>query len=71
MAPLGRLLIAPGILLVAAGGFVLLAGRLGLQLGKLPGDIALRGKHVSFYAPIATCLLLSILLSLVLTVNLF
>jgi hypothetical protein len=66
MAPLGRLLIALGILVVVAGGLVLLAARLGLPLGRLPGDIAVRGKHVSFYAPIATCLLLSILLSLVL-----
>jgi hypothetical protein len=66
MAPLGRLLIVLGILLVVTGGLVLLAGRFGLPLGRLPGDIAVRGKHVSFYAPIATCLLLSILLSLVL-----
>jgi hypothetical protein len=55
-----------GILLVVSGGPLLLAGRLGLPLGRLPGDIAVRGKHVSFYAPIATCLVLSILLSLLL-----
>jgi hypothetical protein len=64
MAPLGRMLIALGALLLVAGGLILLAGRLGLPLGRLPGDIAVRGKHVTFYAPIATCLLLSILLSL-------
>ena len=66
MAPLGRLLIAVGILLVLAGGLLLLAGRMGLPLGRLPGDIAVRGKHVTFYAPIATCLLLSVVLSLLL-----
>ncbi len=66
MAPIGRLFIALGILLVLAGGLLLLAGRLGLPLGRLPGDIAVRGKHFAFYAPIATCLLLSLLLSLAL-----
>jgi hypothetical protein len=64
MAPLGRMLIALGALLLVAGCLILLASRLGLPLGRLPGDIAVRGKHVTFYAPIATCLLLSILLSL-------
>jgi hypothetical protein len=61
---LGRLLVLTGALLLVAGGLVLLANRLGLSLGHLPGDIAIRGKHFSFYAPIATCLILSVLLSL-------
>jgi len=64
MAPLGRMLIVLGALLVVAGGFLLLAARVGVPLGKLPGDIAWRGKHLSVYAPIATCLVISILLSL-------
>ena len=63
---IGRLFIALGILLVLAGGLVLLAGRFGLPLGRLPGDIAVRGKHFAFYMPIATCLLLSVVLSLAL-----
>jgi len=66
MASVGRMLIALGFLLFVAGGVILLAGRIGFPLGRLPGDIAVRGKHVTFYAPIATCLLLSILLSLIL-----
>lgn len=60
------MLIALGLLLLVTGGLILLAGRIGLPLGRLPGDIALRGKHGSFYAPIATCLLLSVVLSLIL-----
>jgi Protein of unknown function (DUF2905) len=60
----GRMLIAFGALLLAAGSLVLLAGRLGLPLGRLPGDITVHSKRVTFYAPIATCLLLSVLLSL-------
>jgi ribose/xylose/arabinose/galactoside ABC-type transport system permease subunit len=61
---LGRLLILTGALLLLAGGLVLLANRIGLPLGRLPGDVAIRGKHFAFYAPIATCLLISVLLTL-------
>jgi hypothetical protein len=64
LGSLGRVLVGLGLLLLLAGGALILAGRIGLPLGRLPGDIALRGKHVTFYAPIATCILLSLLLSL-------
>ena len=63
---IGRMLVGLGALLLVAGGFVLLAGRIGLPLGRLPGDLAIRGKNFSFYAPIATCLLLSVAVSLIL-----
>jgi hypothetical protein len=61
---MGRLLILCGLLLVLLGICVLAAGRLHLPLGRLPGDFAWRGKNSSFYFPLATCLLLSVLLSL-------
>jgi hypothetical protein len=54
------------VLLVVAGALILLMGRLGLPLGRLPGDIAIRGRHGGFYAPIATCLLLSLVISVIL-----
>jgi Protein of unknown function (DUF2905) len=57
-------LISLGVLLLVAGGVLLLSARLGIPLGRLPGDIAVRGRHVSFYAPIVTCLVLSLALSL-------
>ena len=62
----GRLLLVGGILLAAVGGLLLIGGRLPLRLGRLPGDIAIHGKNSSFYFPITTCILLSVLLSLVL-----
>jgi hypothetical protein len=65
MASLGRVLLSLGALLLVGGGILLSADRLGLPLGRLPGDIAVRGKNVAFYAPIATCLVLSVLLSLI------
>ncbi|MGC1784958.1 MAG: DUF2905 domain-containing protein [Acidobacteriaceae bacterium] len=64
MNGLGRLLIMVGLLIVVVGALVLLAGKLRLPLGYLPGDFAWRGKNSSFYFPLATCLLLSALLSL-------
>ena len=61
---MGRILIFAGIVLLAAGLLVLLLNRLGLPLGRLPGDLSWRGKHVSVFAPLGTSLLLSLLLSL-------
>jgi Protein of unknown function (DUF2905) len=63
---LGRGLIVVGLLLVGAGLVVTFGGRLPVRLGRLPGDIAIHGRNSSFYFPIATCILLSVLLSLVL-----
>ncbi len=62
--PLGRLLITAGLILVAVGLLVTFAGRLPLRLGHLPGDISIRGKNSAFYFPLTTCILLSVLLSL-------
>ena len=65
MAPLGRMLIALGLLLAAFGALLTFAGRLPFRLGRLPGDIFIQGKHSTFYFPLATCLILSALFSLV------
>lgn len=61
----GKLLIAGGALLIALGILVLLAGRLHLPLGRLPGDISYRGKNTAVFVPITTCIILSIVLSLI------
>jgi len=63
--PLGRMLILAGLGLIAAGVIVTLLAKLPLPIGRLPGDIRIEGKHGSFYFPIATCLLISVLLTLV------
>ena len=62
----GRLLIIAGVMLVALGLLVSFAGRLPFRLGRLPGDIYIQGKNSTFYFPLATCILLSALFSLVL-----
>jgi hypothetical protein len=66
MADLGRMLILLGILILGLGLLLLLAGRLNLPIGRLPGDIVWRGKNTTFYFPLMTSIVLSILLSLVL-----
>jgi DUF2905 family protein len=62
---LGRFLILAGIILIAAGILIIVAPRLP-WLGKLPGDIHIRRENFSFYFPLATCLLISALISMIL-----
>ena len=62
---MGRLLIVLGIILIVIGVVVSLAPKIP-WLGQLPGDIFIKGERFSFYFPIATCILLSLILSLVL-----
>lgn len=65
MGDLGRLLIGFGLLIAAVGVAILLAGRMGLPLGRLPGDFVWRGKHTTVYFPLVTCIIVSVVLSLV------
>lgn len=53
-----------GGLLFAAGLLVQFGGRLPFRLGRLPGDIVIKGRHGAFYFPLVTCLLLSLIFSL-------
>lgn len=66
MPGLGRILIFLGLLLVVAGVIVLGLNRLNIPLGRLPGDLNWRGRGWSVSFPLVTCLLLSVLLSLLL-----
>ena len=68
MTELGKLLVLFGVLLAVAGLVFIVLGRTNLPIGRLPGDILYRGKHTTFYFPLATSILLSIVLSLVLYV---
>jgi len=68
MGDFGRMLVFFGGLLLVLGLILIFAGRLNLPIGRLPGDIVYRGKHTSFYFPLMTCIVLSVILSLVLYV---
>jgi hypothetical protein len=68
MGDLGRVLIIIGGLLLVVGIILILAGKANLPIGRLPGDIVYRGKNTTFYFPLVTSILLSVILSLVLYV---
>ena len=59
----GRSLVLIGLAIAAIGGLMML----GLPLGRLPGDIVIQRERGSFYFPIATCIVVSLLLTLVLS----
>ena len=63
MEYVGRYLMIGGLILLVVGAGVFLAGKLGLPLGRLPGDIRIEWKNGVFYFPLATCILLSLVVS--------
>jgi len=64
---IGRMLIYLGGALVVIGLLLTIGEKLPIGLGRLPGDIQIRGKNSVFYFPIVTCILFSVLLSLVMS----
>jgi len=62
---MGRALISLGILLVVIGLAIEFSPRLPFHIGRLPGDIIVQRHNTTFYFPIVTCILLSVVLSLV------
>ncbi len=62
---IGRLLLMLGVVLVVVGGLLAIGGKLPFRLGRLPGDISWEGKHTTVYFPVVTCLVLSVLLSVI------
>ena len=61
-------LIIFGAILAAAGIFLLFAGRLPFNLGRLPGDINIQGDKSSFHFPVATCIIVSIILTFIVNI---
>jgi hypothetical protein len=61
---MGRWLIVIGLVCVAVGVLALVGERFGIRLGRLPGDIVIQGKNGAFYFPIVTCLIVSVVLTL-------
>ncbi|HKT71119.1 MAG TPA: DUF2905 domain-containing protein [Terriglobales bacterium] len=66
MAEFGKILVLFGVLIALFGIVLVFAGRMHVPIGRLPGDIVYRGKNTTFYFPLATCIVLSVVLSLVL-----
>ena len=68
MAEVGKILLGLGLLLVVLGAVLLLGSRLGLPIGRLPGDLHWRSRsgNTQVYFPFMTSIILSILLTLIL-----
>jgi hypothetical protein len=66
MSDIGKMLFVLGVVVALAGLVFMLLGRTNLPLGRLPGDIVYRGKHTTFYFPLATSIAISVVLSVVL-----
>jgi Protein of unknown function (DUF2905) len=61
---MGRLLVVVGLIIAGVGVLVML----GLPIGRLPGDIAVRRGNSTFYFPLVTCIVISVLLSILMAV---
>jgi Protein of unknown function (DUF2905) len=68
MADIGKMMIAVGAMITIAGIVLLVLGRTNLPLGRLPGDFYYRGKNTTVYFPLATSLVISVVLSILLYV---
>ena len=65
MLDLGKLLLVFGAILLILGAVLVFAGKFHLPFGRLPGDFTYRGKNTTVYFPLATSLVLSVILSLI------
>ena len=63
MSEIGKSLIFLGVVVIIVGIVLLFSDRLPFNLGKLPGDISIKKENFSFYFPITTSIIISILLS--------
>lgn len=68
METFARYLIVGGVILILIGGGVYLAAKFGIPLGRLPGDIRIEGENGSFYFPVTSSILVSVILSIVLNI---
>jgi Protein of unknown function (DUF2905) len=66
MQQLGRLLLSIGAMFIVIGALLYFGQRLPFRLGRFPGDISYRGQHGTFYFPLVSCLVISIVISLIL-----
>ena len=67
---LGKIIIAIGLTIAATGAAVWLFGKTGLPFGQLPGDIRIERERSSFYFPIVTCIVLSLVLTVIVNIAL-
>ena len=68
MENIARFLVIGGVVLILIGGGVYLAAKFGIPLGRLPGDIRIQGENGSFYFPVTSSILVSVILTIILNI---
>lgn len=68
MLNLSRIFLLLGVIFLLAGGLLYIAARFNLPFGRLPGDIRIQGGNYSVYLPLATSIILSIVLTVLLNI---
>ncbi|MCK4897759.1 MAG: DUF2905 domain-containing protein [Anaerolineales bacterium] len=68
MYPLARIFIILGLVMIMIGGLLYLFGRVGLPLGRLPGDIRIQGENVTCFLSLATMIVVSVVLTVLLNI---
>jgi hypothetical protein len=69
---IGKTLLVIGVVLVSVGVLLLFGARLPYRIGRLPGDVVIQGRNGSFYFPVVTCIIVSVLFTLLMWIlNLF
>jgi len=64
MGSIGRILVVTGLFIAAIGLLIIVLSKTNIPIGRLPGDIVIHKKNFTFYLPLATSIILSVLLSL-------
>lgn len=67
LTSIAKYLIYFGLIFIVIGGMLYVLGKIGIGLGKLPGDILIQKENFTFYFPLATCIIVSIILTVVLS----
>lgn len=62
----GKYFVFFGVVLLFIGGVLLVLGKAGIGIGKLPGDILIKKENFTFYFPLATCIIISVILTILL-----
>lgn len=65
---IAKLIIFAGLAIAGAGVLLLLLGKIGLPFGELPGDVKVEGKRLSVWFPVVTCIVLSVIVTIVLNI---
>jgi hypothetical protein len=68
MESMARYFVIGGVFMILIGGGIYIFSKFGIPLGHLPGDIYIKGENGSFYFPLTSCILISVILTIILNI---